>query len=131
MKSVNYNSKYKDTEHWVKKDGDAFQIGITDFTQKVFGNVVLIDLPEIGTAFKADERYADIESEKTVSELLMPISGTIIAINDVVVNQPEKINTQPYESWLIKIEISNVEEYEALDTPETYAEGIHLFFNKT
>lgn len=130
MKSVNYESKYKDTEHWVKRDGGYFQIGITDFTQKVFGNVVLVDLPVIGTYLKTDEKYADIESDKTVSELFMPLSGTVAAINETIIEHPEKINEQPYESWLIKIEISNLEEYESLDTAETYAESIHLFFNK-
>ena len=131
MKAVNYESKYKDTEQWVKKSGDHFLIGLTDFTQKVFGNILLVDLPEVGTELKTDEKYADLESDKTVSEVFMPMSGTIIEINESLLQQPEKINEHPYESWLIKIEASNLEEYEDLDTAEVYKEGIHLFFNKT
>jgi len=131
MKSINHESKYKDTEQWVKKEGDFFLIGITDFTQKVFGNVVLVDLPAVGAILKTEEKYADIESDKTVSEVFMPVSGEIVEVNEAIIKHPENINEHPYESWLIKIKISNKEEYEALDSPKTYAESIHLFFNKS
>lgn len=131
MKKIDQNAKYKDTEQWVKKEGDHFLIGITDFTQKVFGNIVLVELPSIGSQLNLDEKYADLESDKTVSEVFMPMSGTIVAVNKEVIEFPEKINEAPYESWLIKIKASDISEYEALDSAEVYGESIHLFFNKT
>ena len=131
MKRIDKHAKYKDTEQWVKKEGDYFLIGITDFTQKVFGNIVLTELPEVGTQLKLDEKYADLESDKTVSEVFMPMNGTVVEINNDVIQFPEKINEAPYESWLIKIEAAAENEYEALDSAQVYEESIHLFFNKT
>lgn len=130
MKKIDVSSRYKDTEHWVKKEHDYFLIGITDFTQKVFGNIVLIELPTIGTQLNLDDKYADIESDKTVSELFMPIGGEVIEVNEKLLQQPEQINESPYESWLIKIKAIDFKEYEALDSSKTYSESIHLFFNK-
>jgi len=130
MKNIDVSARYKDTEQWVKKEHDYFLIGITDFTQKVFGNIVFIELPAIGTQLNLDDKYADIESEKTVSEVLIPMSGEIIEVNKMIIQQPEKINKAPYESWLIKIKASDIKEYEELDSAETYADSIHLFFNK-
>jgi len=75
---------------------------------------VLIDLPDIGSQLKTNEKYADLESDKTTSEVFMPMGGEVIEVNEIIIKSPAKINEVPYESWLIKIKVKDIDEYEEL-----------------
>ena len=97
------NLKYSKSHEWVKEiSGGLFEIGISDFAQKELGDIVYINLPQIGDAITAGKSFADIESVKAVSDILSPVTGTVKEINDAIVSAPDAINKSPYESWLIR-----------------------------
>ena len=95
---------YTETHEWVKAEGGAFVVGITDFAQKALGDVVYVNLPMGGDEVQAGEAFGDVESVKAVSELLSPVSGTVCAVNEDLVDEPELLNTDPYGAWIIKVE---------------------------
>jgi glycine cleavage system H protein len=94
------------THEWVRISGDTAEIGISDFAQHSLGDVVFVDLPRVGDQFDAKQEFGAIESVKAASELLMPIKGTVIAINEALIDHPEMINTNPLKAWLIKIKVA-------------------------
>lgn len=96
--------KYAKSHEWVKMEGDIAVIGISDFAQEALGDVVFVNLPGEGDSVCAGESFGDIESVKAVSELLSPVSGTVCAVNEALLDAPEKINDDAYEAWLIKVE---------------------------
>lgn len=96
--------KYAKSHEWVKMEGDVAVIGISDFAQEALGDVVFVNLPGEGDSVCAGESFGDIESVKAVSELLSPVSGTVCAVNEDLLDAPEKINEDAYEAWLIKVE---------------------------
>ena len=99
------------------------RVGITDFAQHELGDIVFVELPEVGTELKADESFGSVESVKTVSELYAPISGKIVEINEDLSDNPEFVNESPYEkAWMIVIEPSDVSEVDNLMTAEQYEE---------
>ncbi len=103
--------KYSKSHEWVKMEGDAAIIGISDFAQDALGDVVFINLPEEGDAVTAGESFGDVESVKAVSDIICPVSGTIVAVNEDIADSPEALNSDPYGSWLIKVEgITETEE---------------------
>ena len=112
--------KYSKTHEWVKVEDGAAVIGLTDFAQDELGDIVFINLPEEGDEFGVDDVFADVESVKAVSDINSPAGGSITAINEELLDAPEKINEAPYEAWLVKMEVSeeaddlmSAEEYEA------------------
>jgi len=114
------------TEHeWVSyKSSDAI-VGITDYAQSQLGDIIFLELPEVGTYFKSGEVFGEIEAVKTVSELYAPISGKVLSINKELENNPEKVNLSPYsDGWLIKISPENPEEKESLLTNVSYQKSI-------
>ena len=115
--------RYSEEHEWVKVEGDKVRIGITDFAQSELGDIVFVELPEVGDEIKADEPFGSVESVKTVSELYAPISGTVVEINEDLDDSPEFVNESPYEkAWMIVIEPSNAGDVESLMTAEQYEE---------
>ena len=96
--------KYTKSHEWIKMEGDIAVIGISDFAQNALGDVVFVNLPAEGDSVSAGESFGDIESVKAVSELISPVSGTVCAVNEELVDAPEKINDDAYEAWIIKVE---------------------------
>ncbi|MDQ0257609.1 glycine cleavage system H protein [Evansella vedderi] len=113
--------KYSEEHEWVKVEGDKVRIGITDFAQSELGDIVFVELPEVGDEIEADEPFGSVESVKTVSELYAPISGKVVEINEDLEDSPEFVNESPYEkAWMIVVEPSDVSEVDKLMSPEEY-----------
>ncbi len=104
--------KYTKDHEWIKMEGDIAVIGISDFAQDALGDVVFINLPEVGDAVNAGEAFGDVESVKAVSDVNSPVTGTVCAVNEELVDAPELLNEDPYANWIIKVE--NITAYEEL-----------------
>jgi glycine cleavage system H protein len=115
--------KYLQTHEWVRIEDKIATVGITDYAQHQLGDIVYIELPEIGTTLKKGGNVAEIESVKAVGELVMPLSGKIIEVNTGLADNPELVNSSPYGTgWMVKIEINNKGEVNELLTVEAYKE---------
>ncbi|MDQ0229680.1 glycine cleavage system protein GcvH [Metabacillus malikii] len=113
--------RYSEEHEWVKVEGDKVRIGITEFAQSELGDIVFVELPEVGAEIKADEPFGSLESVKTVSELYAPISGTVVEINEDLDDSPEYVNESPYEkAWMLIVEPANIADVEKLMTAEQY-----------
>ena len=99
--------KYTKDHEWVRLSGDVTEIGITDYAQQQLGDVVYVELPEIGTRVTAGQSFGSIESVKAVSELFAPVDGEVVEVNDAVKDHPEAVNKDPHSSWMIKVRVSN------------------------
>jgi len=104
--------KYSKSHEWVKMDGDVAVIGISDFAQDALGDVVFINLPAEGDEVTAGESFGDVESVKAVSDLICPVTGVICAVNEELLDAPEKLNQGAYDAWIIKVE--NITDQEEL-----------------
>ncbi len=114
--------KYRETHEWVRVENDLAVVGITDYAQGELGDVVYVELPEVGRKVQAGEAVAVIESVKTASDIYAPVSGEIVEVNEALSEHPEKVNEDPYgEGWLFKIRMERPEELEALLDAEGYA----------
>jgi glycine cleavage system H protein len=102
--------KYTKDHEWIRVDGETGTIGITDFAQQQLGDVVYVDLPEVGAQLTAGETFGTIESVKAVSELYAPVSGEVIAVNTALKDKPEDVNAKPHDSWMIKVRLANAAE---------------------
>ncbi|WP_160722453.1 glycine cleavage system protein GcvH [Bacillus sp. USDA818B3_A] len=123
--SVPKELRYSEEHEWVKVEGEKIRVGITDFAQHELGDIVFVELPEVGAELKADEPFGSVESVKTVSELYAPVSGKVVEINEELSDSPEFVNESPYEkAWMIVIEPTDVSEVEKLMTSEKYEEMI-------
>ena len=113
---------YYSKEHiWVKKEGNQVKIGVTEFGQDELGDIVFVELPEVGEEVEIDEPFGSVESVKTVSELYAPVSGKIVALNEQLEENPEFINESPYEkAWIIEIDLADDSELSELLTPDEY-----------
>ena len=117
--------RYTKEHEWVKVEENTAVIGITDFAQNELGDIVFVELPEVGDEVSLDQPFGSVESVKTVSELYAPVSGTVVAVNEELSDSPELVNESPYETaWMIKVELSNPSEVDALLTVEAYTESI-------
>jgi len=117
--------RYSEEHEWVKTEGSTVRIGITHFAQSELGDIVFVELPEVGDTVTADEPFGSVESVKTVSELYAPVSGKVVEINEELNDSPEFVNESPYEkAWMIVIEPSDVSEVDKLMTAEQYEEMI-------
>ncbi|WP_096156751.1 MULTISPECIES: glycine cleavage system protein GcvH [Bacillus] len=115
--------RYSEEHEWVKEEGGTVRIGITDFAQSELGDIVFVELPEVGDEISADEPFGSVESVKTVSELYAPISGKVVEVNEDLSDSPEFVNESPYEkAWMIVVEPSDNSELEKLMTAEQYEE---------
>ena len=117
--------RYSEEHEWVRIEGDKVRIGITDFAQSELGDIVFVELPEVGTEIKANEPFGSVESVKTVSELYAPISGRVVEVNEELNDNPEYVNESPYEkAWMIVVEPSDMSEIDNLLTAEQYEEMV-------
>jgi glycine cleavage system H protein len=116
---------YTKDHEWIFVQGDIGVIGITDYAQHELGDVVYVDLPEVGDTFEANEPFGSVESVKAVSEIFCPVSGEVLEVNTKLEDTPELINESPHQkAWLIKLRITNTEELKELLNAEEYKEYI-------
>ncbi|MCM3574777.1 MULTISPECIES: glycine cleavage system protein GcvH [Mesobacillus] len=117
--------RYSEEHEWVKVEGEKVRIGITDFAQSELGDIVFVELPEVGDEITVDQPFGSVESVKTVSELYAPVSGKVVEINEELNDSPEFVNESPYEkAWMITVELSDNSEVEKLMTAEQYEDMI-------
>lgn len=117
--------RYSKEHEWVKVEDGKARIGITHFAQNELGDIVFVELPEVGDEIQMNETFGNVESVKTVSELYAPVSGTVVEVNEELSDSPELVNESPYEqAWMVVVELSNPSEVEELLSSEQYAELI-------
>jgi glycine cleavage system H protein len=106
--------KYTKDHEWVRIDGGTGAVGITHFAQQQLGDVVYVDLPEVGATLTAGQAFGTIESVKAVSELYAPVAGTVTEVNAALKERPDAVNSAPHESWMIKVQLANPADAETL-----------------
>ena len=117
--------KYSNDHEWCRIEGEFAYVGITDFAQSQLGDIVFVDVPTVGETLAAGEVFGSIEAVKTVSDAFIPVGGEVVEFNDAVDADPALVNSDPYgEGWMIKVKMSDPADYDALLTPEAYAELI-------
>ncbi|MBR3179612.1 MAG: glycine cleavage system protein GcvH [Clostridia bacterium] len=118
--TINPDLQYTKSHEWIRMDGDIAVIGISDFAQDALGDLVFVNLPEIGDNVTAGESFGDVESVKAVSDLISPVTGTVCEINEELLDAPEMLNNDPYGAWIIKV--NNIDGAEDLLDPAAYEE---------
>lgn len=126
MSEMPANVKYIETHQWVRDDGDGTAtVGITDFAQEQLGDVVYIGLPEVGATVNGGEEAGVAESVKSASDVFSPVTGEVLAINESLEDEPEKVNEDPYgDGWLFKVRLADTGELDSLLDAEAYAEKV-------
>lgn len=114
MSKVLENLRYADSHEWVKLEGDIATVGITDYAQHALGNIVYVDMPEVGDEVTAGEEFGAVESVKAASDLISPISGEVVEINEALEDTPELINEDAFANWIMKVKVSDASEIDAL-----------------
>ena len=119
------NLKFSKEHEWVLVEGDVALIGITEFAQSELGDVVYVELPEVGEKITKDDPFGSVESVKAVSDLFAPVSGAVIEVNDSLPDNPELVNEDSYgDGWMIKVQMSDKEELKDLLAPDEYGEYV-------
>lgn len=121
MSNLNKDVRYAESHEWVKVDGEIATIGISDYAQHALGDIVYVDLPEVGDEVTAGEDFGAVESVKAASDLISPISGEVVEVNEALEDEPGLINQDAFENWIIKVKMSDAAEYDALLDAEAYA----------
>ncbi|MBD5226460.1 MAG: glycine cleavage system protein GcvH [Bacteroides sp.] len=121
MSTVKENLRYSDSHEWVKVDGDIATIGISDYAQHALGDIVYVDMPEVGDEVTAGEDFGAVESVKAASDLISPVSGEVVEINEALEDEPELVNKDAFENWIIKVRLSDPGEVDALLDAAAYA----------
>jgi glycine cleavage system H protein len=116
--------KYTKDHEWIRIAGDTGEVGITDYAQQQLGDVVYVELPDIGRTVAAGESFGSIESVKAVSELFAPMSGEVVAVNDALRNHPEVVNSDPHATWMIKVRLASPTDSGALLDASQYQEHL-------
>lgn len=111
---------YSESHEFVRVEGEYGYIGITDYAQNALGNVVYVDMPEVDDEIEAGEDFGAVESVKAASDLISPVSGTVVEINENLEDTPQLVNKDAYENWIIKVELTNKEELNELMDAEAY-----------
>ena len=111
---------YSESHEFVRVEGDFGFIGITDYAQNALGNVVYVDMPEVDDEVEAGEEFGAVESVKAASDLYSPVSGTIVEVNEALEDEPELINQDAFENWIIKVQLSDKSELDALMDAAAY-----------
>ena len=116
------NLRYTKDHEWVSIAGNTATVGITDFAQGELGDIVYIDIASVGKPLAAEEVFGTVEAVKTVSDLFLPLAGTVSSVNPALESQPELVNSDPYgEGWMIKMTVDNASDFDNLFTAEAYA----------
>ena len=113
---------YSESHEYVKIEGKYGYIGISDYAQHALGNVVYVDMPEVDDEVEAGSEFGAVESVKAASDLIAPVSGVVVEVNEALDDQPELVNQDPYENWIIKVELSDETEIDNLMDAQAYAE---------
>ena len=117
--------RYLDTHEWVRQDDDTATVGVSDFAQDELGDVVFVELPDEGDELTAGEDFGVVESIKAVSDVYAPVSGTVTAVNDDLIDRPELLNEDPYgDGWLLALELTDESELDGLLSPDEYSDQI-------
>ena len=111
---------YSESHEYVKIEGDFAYVGITDYAQNALGNVVYVDLPEVDDEVEADEDFGAVESVKAASDLISPVTGTVVEANEALEDKPELLNENPFENWIIKVKLSDTAEIDNLMDAQSY-----------
>ena len=114
MSKILEGLKYSDSHEWVKVDGNVALVGVSDYAQKEMGDITYVDLPEEGDDVIAGEEFGALESVKAASDLISPVSGVVVAVNAALEDTPEAVNEDAYAAWIIKVEMSNPADLDAL-----------------
>ncbi len=121
MSKILDDLRYADSHEWVKLEGDIATVGITDYAQHALGNIVYVDMPEVGDEVTAGEEFGAVESVKAASDLISPVSGEVVAINEELEDSPELVNEDAFANWIMKVKVSDAAEIEALLDAAAYA----------
>ena len=121
MAKVKEGLYYSESHEYVKVDGNFGYVGITDYAQNALGNVVYVDLPEVDDEVTAGEEFGAVESVKAASDLMSPVSGTVVEVNEALEDTPELVNQDAFENWIIKVEMSDKAELDNLMDAQAYA----------
>ena len=112
---------YSESHEWVKTEGDMAIIGITDYAQHAMGDLVYVDMPEVDDEVNAEEEFGAVESVKAASDLISPVSGTVVEVNEALEDESGLLNQDPYENWIIKVQMSQPDELDKLMNATDYA----------
>lgn len=111
---------YSESHEYVKVEGEFAYVGITDYAQNALGNVVYVDLPEVDDEVEADEDFGAVESVKAASDIISPVTGTVVEVNEALEDKPELLNEDPFENWIIKVQLSDTAELDNLMDAQAY-----------
>ena len=124
MSKIIEGLKYSETHEWVKVEGNVAIVGVSDYAQKVMGDITYVDMPDVDDEVSKDEEFGALESVKASSDLVSPVSGVVVEKNEALEDAPELINQDPYGNWIIKVEMSDASELDALLDAAGYAKLI-------
>jgi len=124
MSKILEGIKYSESHEWVKVEGDVAVVGVSDFAQKEMGDITYVDMPEVDDEVTAGEEFGALESVKASSELIAPVSGTVVEVNAELEDTPEKVNEDAYGAWIIKVKMSDPSELDALMDAAAYKAAI-------
>lgn len=116
------NLKYSKDHEWVEVDGDTATIGITEYAQVQLGDIVYVELPDVGMLADKDEAICAVESVKTAADVITPVSGEVLEVNEALEDNPELINEDPYAAWIMKIQMADITDMDDLLSEEEYAD---------
>lgn len=119
--TIKNDLRYAESHEWVSLDGDIATVGITDYAQHALGDIVYVDMPEVGDEVTAGEEFGAVESVKAASDLYSPVSGEVVEINEALEDEPGLINQDAFANWIMKVKVSDPSEVEALLDAEAYA----------
>ena len=120
MSKIKENLHYTDSHEWVSLEGEVATVGITDYAQHALGNIVYVDMPEEDDEVAQGEDFGAVESVKAASDLISPVSGVVVEVNEELVDKPELINEDAFNNWIIKVKISDPSELDKLMDAEAY-----------
>ncbi len=121
MSQIPTDVRYTKDDEWVKIEADHVIIGITDYAQDSLSDIVYLELPDVGDFFGTGETFGVVESVKAAADLLMPVSGDVVAVNEALIDEPERINEDPYgDAWMIKVKMSEPDQFDDLMDAEAY-----------
>ena len=124
MRKIIEGLKYSETHEWVKVEGNVAVIGVSDYAQKEMGDITYVDMPDVDDEVSKEEEFGALESVKASSDLVCPVSGVVVEKNEALEDAPELINQDPYENWIIKVEMSDASELDSLLDAAGYAKLI-------
>lgn len=117
--------RYAESHEWARTEGENIKVGISDYAQDQLGDIVFVELPQVGETFEKGAEFGTVESVKAVSELFLPVSGEVVAVNDALEDMPELVNNEPYTGgWMLRIKLSEKSEFDQLMSKSAYLESL-------